>query len=127
MKFYQWLVLLLAITFMINVIRQYRSRKRLIGSTIIWVVFWVVISALAIMPDFISINIAELLGFHSNINAVIFVALGFLYVFMFYTTAVVERLERQVTEIVRKLAIENQHLRDKLSAHELENEDSLHR
>jgi len=75
---------------------------------LIWLIFWVVITVLAVVPDLVSTNIAELLGFASNINAVIFVALGFLYVFMFYLTVTVEKLEKRLTETVRWLALENQ-------------------
>lgn len=81
----------------------------------IWLLFWVTISILAIVPDLVSTNIADLLGFKSNINAVIFVALGFLYLFMFYVTAIVEKLEKQMTEVVRELALENQKLKEDLA------------
>jgi len=37
---------------------------------------------------------------------------------MFFTASI-ERLEKQMTEIVRKLAIENQELRHKLSDYEM--------
>lgn len=81
----------------------------------IWLLFWVTISILAIVPDLVSTNIAQILGFKSNINAVIFVALGFLYLFMFYVTAIVEKLEKQMTEVVRELALENQKLKEDLA------------
>ncbi len=112
MKFYQWLVPLIALFYVIRIVRQYRNRKRLWSSMLIWLVFWIVVSLLAIMPDAVSINIAEFLGFESNINAVIFVALGFLYVFMFYLTVTVEKMEKRVTETVRWLALENERLRE---------------
>ena len=93
---------------------QFRRRERLVGSMVIWLLFWLAISILAIIPDLISLNIAQFMGFRSNINAIIFVALGFLYVFMFYMTALVEKLEKQITEIVRILALENQKLKENL-------------
>jgi len=112
MHFYQWLVPLIALFYIIRIVRQYIARKRLWSSMLIWLVFWVVISILAVIPDLVSTNMADLLGFASNINAVIFVALGFLYVFMFYLTATVEKLEKRVTETVRWLALENQRLKE---------------
>ncbi len=127
MHFYQWLVPLIAIFYMARIIRQYIRQKRLVGSMLIWLLFWMIVSLLALLPDFVSINIADFLGFKSNINAVIFVALGFLLIFMFYLTATVEKLERQITEIVRKLALENQRLKEDLNeAKRLQNEDSPH-
>lgn len=76
-------------------------------STFFWVVFWISITALAIIPNAISQGIADLLGFKSNVNAIIFVALGFLFSIVFYLSAAVERLERQMTDLIRKVAIEN--------------------
>jgi hypothetical protein len=114
LEFYQWLVPIVAVYFTVRIVRQYKKRKRLLGSTIIWILFWITVSILAIVPDLVSFNIARLLGFKSNINAVIFVALGFLFVFMFYLTAIVEKLEKQLTELVRQLAIENQKLKEEL-------------
>jgi len=36
-----------------------------------------------------------------------------------YFTAIVEKMEKQLTEIVRKLAIENQELREKVADYEI--------
>ena len=69
---------------------------------------------LAIIPDLVSDKMAKLLGFKSNVNAVIFVALGLLFVFMFYLTAIIEKMERQVSETIRSLALENQRLKEEL-------------
>lgn len=85
----------------------------------IWVIFWVLLSIFCITPHEISTDLANLLGFKDNINAVIFIGLGLLFLFNMFFTASIERLEKQMTEIVRKLAIENQELRHKLSDYEM--------
>ena len=78
------------------------------------------------MPDFVSDRIAKLLGFKSNINAVIFVALGLLFVFMFYLTAIIEKMERQLSETIREIALENQELKRQLAeSKKTADEDSL--
>ncbi len=126
MQIYQWLVPAVALYYIVRLVRQLRHDGRLIGSTVVWIVFWLTCVLLALMPDLISDKIADLLGFKSNVNAVIFVALGLLFVFMFYLTAVVERLERQFTETIRKLALENERLVKKLEElHRQDHEDSL--
>lgn len=108
MHFYQWLVPILSLFFIYRLISQYKSNKRLLTGTLLWVFFWVVIAFLGLFPDFISFGIAESLGFKSNINAVIFVALGFLFLMSYYQSATIENLERKVTNLVRKLAFEKQ-------------------
>jgi len=119
LEFYQWLVPLLAIYYSVKIVRQYLAKKRLLRSTVIWVVFWVLLSIFCITPHEISTDLANLLGFKDNINAIIFIGLGLLFLFNMFFTASIERLEKQMTEIVRKLAIENQELRHKLSDYEM--------
>jgi len=119
LEFYQWLVPLLAIYYSVRIVRQYFAKKRLLRSTLIWIVFWVLLSIFCITPHELSTDLANLLGFKDNINAVIFIGLGLLFLFNMFFTASIERLEKQMTEVVRKLAIENQELRKKLSDHEI--------
>ncbi|MCB0665697.1 MAG: DUF2304 domain-containing protein [Saprospiraceae bacterium] len=126
MEFYQWLVPIIAIFYIYRIIGQYRNQKRMVSSTLIWIVFWVTCSILAIMPDLVSDKMAKLLGFKSNINAVIFVALGLLFVFMFYLTAIIEKMERQLSDTIRVLALENQKLKKQLSeSKKTSDEDTL--
>ena len=118
-EIYQWLVPLIALFFMYRIFVQFRNNKRLLTGTILWIVFWITISILAIIPDLVSFSIAETLGFKSNINAVIFVALGFLFLMTYYQSSTIERLEKQITDLVRKIALEKQ---DQLDS-EKENEN----
>lgn len=119
MEFYQWLVPLLAIYYSVKIVRQYFNKKRLLRSTLIWLTFWVVISIFSLTPHELSTELANLLGFKNNIHAVIFIGLGLLFIFNMFFTSTIERLEKQMTEVVRKLAIENQELRHKLSDYEM--------
>lgn len=123
-EIYQWVVPLVALAYMTRIILQYRNNKRLFTSTFFWSIFWISISALAIIPNEISVGVAKLLGFKSNINAIIFVALGFLFSIVFYLSATVERLERQITDLIRKIALENipEKDRDKIVVKRLEEE-----
>lgn len=111
-EIYQWLVPLVALFFIWRIISQFRANRRLITGTVIWVSFWVILSLLAMLPDTISFSIAESLGLKSNINAVIFVWLGFLFIMTYYQSSTLERLEKQITELVRNVALEKQNLLD---------------
>ncbi len=108
MHFYQWLVPVISIFFIYRLISQYKANKRLLVGTVLWIVFWIAVALLGLFPDFISFGIAEYLGFMDNINAVIFVALGFLFLMTYYQSSTIESLEKQMTELVRKIAIEKQ-------------------
>jgi len=108
MHFYQWLVPVLSLFFIYRLISQYKANRRLLIGTLLWTIFWILLVILSIFPDFVSFGIAEYLGFKDNINAVIFVALGFLFLMTYYQSATIESLEKQITDLVRKLALEKQ-------------------
>ena len=124
MQFYQWLVPVISIFFIYRLFSQYRANKRLLVGTILWTIFWVTVALLGLFPDFISFSIAEYLGFMNNINAVIFVALGFLFLMTYYQSSTIESLERQMTDLVRKIAIEKQEEENRLKNQTKSQEDS---
>lgn len=105
-EIYQWLVPLIGLFFIFRIVRQFRANKRSVTSLLVWLVFWTTIVVLAIIPNPVSFEIARLLGFKSNINAVIFVALGWLFLLVFYLSTTIDRLEKQMTELIRKLAMQ---------------------
>ena len=112
-EIYQWLVPLIGVFYLVRTVRQFYRNKRSLRATVVWCFFWLTIILLAIIPNAISHKIAEILGFRNNVNAIIFVALGLLFLFVFYLSATVERLDKQLTELVRRTAIQNQRLLDK--------------
>jgi hypothetical protein len=107
-EIYQWLVPLIGLIYIGRTFIQFRKGKRTIRGTIVWMIFWVVIIVLAVIPNPVSHKMAEVLGFRSNINAVIFVALGLLFLLVFYLSSSLDRMERQMTELVRQLAIKEE-------------------
>lgn len=108
LEIYQWLVPLISIFFITRTIIQFYRKRRTVSSTVIWIIFWGVLILLAIIPNELSVGLAQALGIKSNINAIFFVAMGLIFLFIFYLSAIVEKLEIQLTELVRKQAIDKQ-------------------
>lgn len=105
-ELYQWLVPLLAFFYVVRLVNQYKVKRRLVKGTVFWLIFWLGISVIAIIPNEISFKLARLLGFKDNVNAIIIVAIGFQFLFLYYLSNTVERLDRKVTDLVRKIAID---------------------
>ena len=105
LELYQWLVPILAGFYIIRTIKQYTSGKYSPRNTIIWITFWVAIGLLGIMPNEIATSLAEGLGFRDRPNAIIFVALGALFLMIFYLSAALNRVENQLTDLIRQLAL----------------------
>ncbi|MFK7983515.1 MAG: DUF2304 domain-containing protein [Saprospiraceae bacterium] len=105
LELYQWLVPILAGFYIIRTIKQYTSGKYSPRNTIIWITFWIAIGLLGIMPNEIAASLAKGLGFRDRPNAIIFVALGALFLMVFYLSAALNRVENQLTNLVRQLAL----------------------
>ena len=105
-EIYQWIIPVIASFYFVRTCFQFMFKQRHLLNAVIWALFWLFVFFLALFPDYISNPLAKFLGFKSNINAVIFLALGIIFLFIFYLSARVEKLESQLTEIVRKLAMD---------------------
>jgi len=103
-ELYRWIVPAVAIYFIFRLGRQVLKKQRTLRGSVIWFTWWLAIIFMALVPDKLSQHIAELLGFESNVNAVVFVSLGILFFFTFFYSTSIDRLERQISQMVRDQA-----------------------
>ncbi len=106
LEIYQWLAPLIGLFFIYRTVVQYMRRKRTFVAMVVWILFWLSITLMAIIPNPVSMKIASVLGFASNVTAVIFVSIALLFLFVFYLSSTIEKLEHQMTDLVRKIAID---------------------
>jgi len=101
---YRFVVPLIALAYIFRIINQYQGKTRGIKSTVFWTTFWVAITALALIPNQVSFKLAEIFGFRSNVTAIIFVALGLLFIFIFYLSNTIEKMEKHINTLTREMA-----------------------
>ena len=106
LEIYQWLGPIIAIYYIIRTFRQYKEGKYSPRNTIIWTIFWIGVMLLALLPDTVANSIARTLGFKDHINAIIFVFLALLVLMVFYLSAALNRVENKMTELVRRIALD---------------------
>lgn len=103
---YQLIGPIISLFFIVRLSRQYfRNEKRMV-TVLIWMIFWVGVAVLAIIPNPVTVKLAELLGFRSNVTAIIFVSLAVLFLLVFYQSSQITKLEAQLTNLVRQIAKE---------------------
>jgi hypothetical protein len=105
-RYFQIIIPIVALFFIYAQYKEYRKSKVGIYETILVVLFWIGVSNLAIFPDFFSMIIAKLFGIKSNINAIIFFALGLLFYFQFQLYKSIKKQDELLTELTRKIALE---------------------
>ena len=107
-EIYQWLVPLISLFYIYRTILGVVQKRRSIPTATVWIIFWTTLIILALIPDPFTVAIQKTLGFKSNVTALIFVAMGLLFLFVFYLSTMIETLERRLTELVRRLALEEE-------------------
>ena len=73
---------------------------------VFWVLFWVVALLLFWMPQ-LSDRVANLLQVGRGVDAIIYISLVVIFYLMFRIFNRFERMEREVTKLVREIAITN--------------------
>jgi hypothetical protein len=106
LEIYQWLVPLISLFFIGRTILQYKAKRRTFRGLVIWISFWVSLAVFALVPNAASQKLATMLGIKDNVNAIIFIGLGILFFLIFSLSSTVDRLERQLTDLVRENAKE---------------------
>ncbi len=101
---YRFVVPLIAVAYIFRIINQYQGKTRGIKSTVFWTMFWIAVTALALIPNQVSFKLAEIFGFRSNVTAIIFVALGLLFIFIFYLSNTIEKMEKHINTLTREMA-----------------------
>lgn len=112
MEIYQFIAPALALYYIYRLSVELKVRKKFLFTNIVWLGFWSVIAVLGIAPHEFSQQIAKWLGFASNINAIIFIALAFLIILSFYLSSKLDGVERKMTELVRQLALDENKIRE---------------
>lgn len=112
MEIYRFIAPALAFYYIYRLTVELRVRRKFLFTNIVWLGFWSVIAVLAVVPHEFSTAVAEWLGFKDHINGIIFLALAFVIVLVFYMSSKLDTLERKLTELVRQLALDESKIRE---------------
>lgn len=106
-RYFQIIIPLISLLFVFMQIREYTKRNAGLNETILVSFFWIAVSALAILPDFFSKPLANVMGIKSNINAILFFAIGLLYYLQLRMYKTIKKQDEILTQLARKIALGN--------------------
>jgi hypothetical protein len=108
MKFetYQLVVPLIGIAGIVWTIRQHQRGNNTLFETLLWCFLWIFISMVAIFPNKTTLFLSRTIGIKDHINAIIFIGLAISFFLNFRLFNSMKRMNRQMTELSRKMAIE---------------------
>jgi hypothetical protein len=110
---YQIIVPIIGLFSVVLTIKSHTEGNNKLFETFFWILFWLGISILAIIPDQITFFLSDLLGIKDNVNAIIFIGLALSFFIHFKTFVTIKKQNKQITDLVRKTALEIEKLQNK--------------
>jgi hypothetical protein len=89
-----------------RVINRYRHNEISKKEAVLWSVFWIAASIVAIVPDLTS-KIAHIFGIGRGVDAMFYLSILFLFYIVFRIAARIEKIEKNLTKIVRHLSLKD--------------------
>jgi hypothetical protein len=108
MKIYQLIVPLVGLVGTLYSVRQFRTGINTFFESLLWVMLWIFISLVAIFPDAITFFLSKSIGIKDHINGIVFIGLAILFFLNFKLFNSFKKQNKVITELVRKIALENQ-------------------
>jgi hypothetical protein len=106
MLYIQILIVAFALFAIARVVKQYKEGRLTRPLLAFWSCFWLGAAIVALLPDTSTIA-ARIVGVGRGADLVIYVSLIGVFYLVFRMYVKVEDLERQITRLVRKLALED--------------------
>ncbi len=101
------IIILLFILFALFRLYTRRQKKEILTREFIeWLLFWILVAVVTLVPDITS-YLASILGVGRGTDLAVYGALLIIFYLMFKIFVRLEKNERQLTQVVRELAIRN--------------------
>ncbi|NJE11453.1 DUF2304 domain-containing protein [Thermococcus sp. MAR1] len=110
----QYIAIAVVLALMLYVLGKYGKRELEWGDLLFWGAILVGLLVVSIFPIEIAMTIKRLLGLGRGLDSLFVVAIGLAYLMIFKVYLAVDRTEREITELTRKIAIELEEMNRRL-------------
>lgn len=105
MEIIQFLIILFALFALSRAFLRFNDNKLTKNEFVFWIVIWVSIIIISIIPN-ITTSLSNILGIGRGVDLIIYVSIIALFYLMFRLYVKQESLEKEITALVRNIAIE---------------------
>ena len=88
-----------------KVVGRFRAGELRISEMILWIIFWIIAGVIVITPNS-TFYLAHLAGVSRGADLVVYVALVLLFFMIFKLMVKIEKIDREITKIVRKESLD---------------------
>lgn len=86
---------------------RFKERKTSLGMLFLWILIWLIIIIVSIIPDSTSI-LANMLQIGRGLDLILILGLIGCYYLIFKIYTMIENLENEITQLVRETALQNE-------------------
>jgi len=108
----QIILLIFIIYAVLKVALRYRDKVISLQEFLVWTLFWFMVAFVVILPETTSL-VASFVGVGRGVDLVIYVSILILFYLAFRILVRVDKIEKDVTKIVRKIALDKEETKDK--------------
>jgi len=116
----QYIAISIVVVLMLYVFGKYRRKEFEWSPFLFWEAFLGILLLISLFPVQMATEIKDVLGLGRGLDALFVVAIGLTYIIILKVYIAVDRTEREITELTRKIAIELEEMNRRLK--ELEEE-----
>ena len=110
----QYVAIIVLVALVLYVMGKYVRKEFDWREFLSWETLLLIMFVIALKPLELSVTIKNLLGLGRGLDALFVVSIGFAYLLLFRIYMNVDRAEREITELTRKIAIELEEINEKL-------------
>lgn len=101
---FQIILIIFFILALVKVFLKYRSGDLNLSGTVYWTVFWIAAGFIVLLPD-ASFFLARFAGIGRGADFIVYVSLAALFFLIFKMMIRIERLNKDVTKLTRKITL----------------------
>ncbi|BAA30698.1 DUF2304 domain-containing protein [Pyrococcus horikoshii] len=110
----QYIAIIVILTLMIYAFFRHKKGKLELSDLITWEAFFIVLLIIALAPLRISIEIKRIFGLGRGLDALFVLTIGLTYILLFKLYLDIDKIEREITELNRKISIRLKELEDEI-------------
>ncbi len=102
----QAIIIIVVVLIISRIFLQFKSKKINLRELVFWTVLWLLLVVVVLLPQTVNL-LADYMGVGRGVDVVIYLSIIVLFYIIFRIFARLEKLERDITKIVRHLALKD--------------------
>jgi len=111
MSLIQFFLIVFAVFAITRTFIQFKKGKLTLAMLFLWILFWVIVGVVVLLPNTTN-TLARFVGVGRGVDVIMYVAIIALFYLVFRLFVMIEDTEREITRLVRTLAVKEMDQKD---------------